>query len=56
MEASEIFDYIFMGWPVLAAIAAITPTPVDNAILMPLRKLVDLLAFNFGHAKNEGKK
>ncbi len=37
-------------------IAAITPTPKDDSFLAMARKLVDLLALNFGNAKNEVKK
>jgi hypothetical protein len=35
-----------------AAIAAITPTPKDDGIFLLLRRVVDFLALNFGHAKN----
>lgn len=36
-------------------IAALTPTPTDNAVLAVLRKLVDFAAFNWGHAANARK-
>lgn len=36
-----------------AAIAALTPTPKDDGVLAVLRKIVDLLALNFGGARNE---
>lgn len=35
-----------------AAIAALTPTPKDDGVLLVLRKIIDLLALNFGGAKN----
>lgn len=35
-----------------AAIAALTPTPKDDGVLLILRKIIDLLALNFGGAKN----
>lgn len=35
-----------------AAIAAMTPTPRDDGIFLLLRRVVDFLALNFGHAKN----
>ena len=61
MELAEILQYLtpdnalkVIG--VLSVIAAITPTPVDNAILAFLRKVIDLGAFNFLNAKNEEKK
>ena len=36
-----------------SVIAAITPTPKDDAILAVLRKAIDFLGFNFGYAKNK---
>lgn len=38
---------------VLSIIAAVTPTPIDNAVVLFLRKLVDFGAFNFWSAKND---
>jgi len=35
-----------------ATIAAVTPSPKDDGIVKTLRTVVDLLALNFGHAKN----
>lgn len=35
-----------------ASIAALTPSPKDDGALLILRKLIDLLALNFGGAKN----
>lgn len=37
---------------VSAMVAALTPTPADDGIVRVARKVIDLLAFNFGHAKN----
>lgn len=36
-----------------SAIASITPTPKDDLVLMVLHKILNVLAFNFGKAKNE---
>ena len=36
-----------------SAIASLTPTPVDDGIVRKLRKVVDVLALNFGNAKNK---
>ena len=36
-----------------SAIAALTPTPKDNEFLAKVKGLVNLLALNFGHAKNK---
>ena len=35
-----------------AAIAALTPTPKDDGVVALVRKVVDFLAFNWGHATN----
>lgn len=39
-----------------ATIAAWTPTPKDDGVLAVLRKVIDLLGQNYGHAKNAGGK
>jgi len=36
-----------------SVIAALTPTPQDDGVLLVVRKLIDFLAFNFGSAKNK---
>lgn len=43
---------LIAAWPLLGVIAAATPTPKDNEILKKARGILDLFAFNFGHAKN----
>lgn len=35
-----------------AAIAALTPTPTDDKVLSGLRKVINFLGMNWGHAKN----
>lgn len=35
-----------------AVIAAVTPTPKDDAVLAIVRKLLDFIGFNIGFAKN----
>lgn len=40
---------------VASAVAAVTPTPVDNEALRWLRRIVDVLALNVGKAKNAGE-
>lgn len=35
-----------------SAVAALTPTPKDDGVLLWLRKVVDFLALNIGGAKN----
>lgn len=35
-----------------SAVAALTPTPKDDALVAKIRGLVDVLALNVGNAKN----
>lgn len=35
-----------------SAIAAVTPTPKDDNIVAKIKKYVNIIAFNFGYAKN----
>lgn len=51
-QYAQYFDIITNVVAVAAAIAAITPTPKDDGVLLVVRKLLDLLAFNVGNAKN----
>lgn len=37
---------------VAAVIARFTPTPVDDGIILAIRKILDQLAMNAGHAEN----
>jgi len=49
-------QYIQIGLQIVgiaSAIAAATPTPQDDGILLVVRKVLDFLACNFGHAKNK---
>ena len=48
--------WIIAAWPVLAAIAAMTPTEYDNKALKILRSILDALSFNWGNAKNQEPK
>ena len=49
--------WIIAAWPVLAAIAAHTPTEYDNKALKVKRSIHDALSFNWGNSKNlESKK
>ena len=59
MTAQEIManapQYLQVAASVVAAasvIAALTPTPKDDGVLLIIRKALDFLAFNFGSAKN----
>lgn len=59
-------NWIMQNWDQLAvailavvgaasAIAALTPTPKDDAAIAWIRKIVDVIAFNFANAKNAKK-
>jgi len=57
----SLLDYVQQGFQiasvvvaVAAPIAAITPTPKDDGAVSAARKVLDVLAFNFGNAKNKG--
>ena len=40
---------------VLSVVAAITPTPIDNAVLVMLKKIINAGAFNWLEAENKKK-
>ena len=48
----DIFGIIGMVIALCAAIAALTPSPKDDAILAKVRRVIDFLGFNFSHAEN----
>ena len=56
MSGLEVFaiiegvSYVISG---AAITAAPTPTKKDDVILGKVRRVIDLLAFNFGNAKNK---
>lgn len=37
-----------------SALAALTPTPVDDGIIRLLRRVVEVLALNVGNARRDG--
>lgn len=47
------FEFMTGVVTVCAAIAAATPTPKDDGFAAKMRKVVDLLAMNWGHATNK---
>ena len=51
----DIFNVATSVVATASVIAAITPTPVDNAALIVARKVLDLVAFNFAGAKNQAE-
>lgn len=55
----NILDYLHIASFVVAvasAIAAVTPSPVDDGLLLKARQVLDILAFNWGHATNATQK
>ena len=40
---------------IASIVAAVTPTPSDNAVLIVVRKVLDYLALNVGGAKNKAQ-
>ncbi|MGL5281923.1 MAG: hypothetical protein ACRC8W_09295 [Plesiomonas shigelloides] len=48
----DIVEIASLVVAIAAIIASATPTPKDDGIVLMLRKIVDILAFNFGGAKN----
>lgn len=51
-NAEGIFHAVTAAIAAAAAFAALTPSPKDDGIVAKLRKAVDFVAGNFGHAKN----
>lgn len=52
-KVPDILQVISLLITAFAAIAAITPTPKDDGVLLVLRKIVDFLALNVGGARND---
>lgn len=48
-----IWDVVVNVVAVAAAVAAITPTPKDNAIVAKVRGFIDILALNVWNAKKK---
>ena len=56
--ARIMIEYIIDGWHIIttvvtvaSAVAAITPTKKDDAIMAKVNKLISLVALNIGNAK-----
>lgn len=52
MEIDQIISVATHVIAIASVIAAITPTPTDNAALIVARKVLDFFAFNIAGAKN----
>ena len=60
---TDVFTFISENWAnistlvlaamgLAAAIAAATPTPKDDGIVLVLRKIIDVIGMNVGHAES----
>lgn len=52
-HSGQIFELAFAIIAAASAVAAITPTPADDHFFAKAYRIVDLLALNFGHAKEK---
>lgn len=53
--APRAFDAAFAIIAGASAIAALTPTPRDDAFVARVYRIIDLLALNVGHAKDKSE-
>lgn len=52
-NSGKVFDVLFAVVTAASAIAALTPTPADDHFFAKIYRVIDMLAFNFGHAKEQ---
>jgi hypothetical protein len=58
MNPSDLQNYSEIALSVigfLSIVAAVTPTPIDNVVLVGLKKLINFGAFNWLGAENKKK-
>jgi hypothetical protein len=55
MDAAQIVNIATHVIAIASIVAAVTPTPADNAVLIAARKVLDYIAFNFAGAKNQAQ-
>ncbi len=53
MDITQIVSWTTAAIAIASIIASLTPTPKDDAWIGKLYKLIDLVAFNFGKAKDK---
>lgn len=51
----KAFDAVFAIIAFASGVAALTPTPTDDNWIAKLYRIIDTLALNVGHAKEEGR-
>lgn len=60
-----MFEFVLSNWDAIlvaitglisaaSAIAALTPSTADDGVILTIRKVVDMLALNVGHAAPKG--
>lgn len=54
MDIAGSIQIITLIIAISSAIAAVTPTPKDDALFKKLYKIIDLFALNVGKAKDRG--
>lgn len=52
MNAEQVVQILTLVISLAAAITALTPTPRDDGWVRTVRKVLDALALNWGHAEN----
>lgn len=52
-NSAQIFDIVFALIAAASAVAALTPTPRDDHFMAKAYRLIDLVALNFGYAKEK---
>ncbi len=55
VTAEQVINVTTHVIAIASIVAAVTPTPSDNAVLIVVRRVLDYLAFNFGGAKNKAQ-
>lgn len=51
--SGSVFEVLFALIAAASAFAALTPTPKDDHLLAKVYRCIDLLALNFGYAKEK---
>jgi flavin reductase (DIM6/NTAB) family NADH-FMN oxidoreductase RutF len=55
VTVEQVFNVATHIVAIASVVAAVTPTPADNAVLIVARKVLDLFAFNVLGAKNQAQ-
>ena len=52
-DAPRYLQYAGNVIAIASMVAAMTPTPADDGVLLVAKKILNLFAFNIGHAMNK---